>query len=118
MGKLTTHVLDQSRGRPATDVSMRLFRIEPSHPPKAIVQATTNQDGRVDAPLLSGPDMKEGSYQLEFDAGNYFASVGTVLASGTFLDTVVIRFRIDNREEHYHVPLLLSPYGYATYRGS
>jgi len=118
MGKLTTHVLDQSRGKPAAGVNVRLLRIDPEMPPIAIAQATTNQDGRLDSPILSGSDFNGGIYQLEFDAGAYFGAVGTALASGSFLETVVIRFRIDANEEHYHVPLLLSPYGYATYRGS
>lgn len=117
MGRLTTHILDQSRGRPAAGVAVRLHRID-GETVGLVAQATTNDDGRLDQPILSGPDMEAGLYQLEFDAGAYFETLGTALASGKFLETVVIRFRIDNEEEHYHVPLLLSPYGYATYRGS
>ena len=118
MGRLTTHVLDQGHGRPAAGVAVRLCRIDPDERRTAVADATTNGDGRLDQPILSGSDMRAGVYQLEFDAGDYFAATGTPLASGSFLETVVIRFRIDAEEEHYHVPLLLSPYGYATYRGS
>lgn len=117
MGRLTTHILDQSRGRPAAGVTVRLYRMD-GETQALVARATTNDDGRLDQPILLGPEMRPGPYQFEFDAGAYFATIGTALASGTFLETVVIRFRIDNEEEHYHVPLLLSPYGYATYRGS
>ena len=116
MGRLTTHILDQGRGRPAAGVAVRLYSMD-GETPALVARATTNDDGRLDQPILSGSEMRPGVYQLEFDAGAYFETLGTALASGTFLETVVIRFQIDNEEEHYHVPLLLSPYGYATYRG-
>ena len=118
MGKLTTHVLDQSKGRPAAGLAIRLCRIAADGAPEPLAAATTNDDGRLDQPILAGGSFQEGSYQLEFEAGAYFKANGTALACGSFLDTVVIRFHVADAEDHYHVPLLLSPYGYATYRGS
>ncbi|MEM0906628.1 MAG: hydroxyisourate hydrolase [Pseudomonadota bacterium] len=113
-GKLTTHVLDTAHGMPASGLAVMLC--DPSG--TEIVRATTNSDGRLDAPLLAGEAFKEGRYVLEFEAGDYFRRMGVTLPEPAFLDTVVIAFGIADAGAHYHVPLLLSPYGYSTYRGS
>jgi len=109
-GRLTTHVLDTASGRPAAGVSITLARC--SDPARELASAVTNADGRCDAPLLEGADFTAGDYQLAFAAGDYFG------AGADFLGTVVIRFHVSDPDQHYHVPLLLSPYGYTTYRGS
>lgn len=114
MGKLTTHVLDTAHGCPAAGMAIRLFDSSNN----LLVEATTNSDGRVDRPLLEGESMKSGQYRLEFSAGAYFKGRGVQLAAVPFLDVVPIGFGIDNAEAHYHVPLLVSPYAYSTYRGS
>ena len=116
MGKLTTHVLDTARGSPAAGMALRLYRVGASR--KELVSAATNHDGRCDAPLLEGDAMQAGTYELEFEAGGYFSALGVDLPDPPFLDRVVIRFGIADTGSHYHVPLLVSPYGYSTYRGS
>lgn len=113
MGQLTTHVLDTARGRPAAGMRIELVRIGEGSQP--VATAVTNADGRVDSPLLSGEAFASGTYELRFHAGEYLKSHGIAAA---FLDVVPIRFAIDAGEAHYHVPLLLSPFGYTTYRGS
>lgn len=113
MGKLTTHVLDTAHGTPAKGMTLRLYRGK-----KLIVKAKTNADGRCDAPLLSGKDFKTGAYRLEFDVAAYFKAMGVKLPKVPFLGTVSIDFGITDSKAHYHVPLLVSPYGYSTYRGS
>lgn len=110
MGKLTTHVLDTARGRPGAGISLELFLLEAGDW-KRLKSATTNADGRTDAPLLEGAALRSGTYQLVFRVGAYFAGEG-------FLDEVPIRFRIGDAAAHYHVPLLCSPWSYTTYRGS
>lgn len=114
-GRLTTHVLDTARGRPAAGVKIVLYRVAGnSH--RKIAESVTNADGRTDAPLLSGKGFSEGHYELVFGAGDYLRSQG---AEGIlFLDEIPIRFGVPDAGAHYHVPLLLSPFGYATYRGS
>lgn len=117
MAQLSTHILDTSRGLPASGVRIDLYLIEQdqrSH----LKTATTNSDGRTDAPLLSGDSIPAGIYELVFQAGDYFRSSGVTLNSPPFLDEVVIRFGIADASGKYHVPLLLSPFGYSTYRGS
>ena len=114
MGRLTTHVLDTVRGRPAANLALRLYREGEAAP---LVDTRTNADGRCDAPLLQGDALRSGRYRLEFEAGAYFDAVGVDLPEPKFLDTVVIAFGIAD-DAHYHVPLLLSPFGYSTYRGS
>jgi 5-hydroxyisourate hydrolase len=109
---LTTHVLDTSKESPAAGVTVTLQSLKDSGETKTITQAVTNDDGRVDEPLLGPDEMESGTYQLLFDVGEYYGE-GT-----SFLNTVPVRFIIDDVEEHYHVPLLLSPGGYTTYRGS
>ena len=113
MGKLTTHVLDTAHGRPAAGMALRLYRNG-----KLVVKAKTNADGRCVAPLLSGAALKAGKYRLEFEAGKYFRGRRVKLPKTPFLDVVVIDFGIADAGAHYHVPLLVSPYGYSTYRGS
>ena len=116
MGRLTTHVLDMASGRPAAGVGIALYRADAGT--EVIVTAETNRDGRCDKPLLEGAAFTAGRYQLVFRAGDYFAKSGLAVTDPPFLDEVVIRFGVAAPDEHYHVPLLLSPYGYSTYRGS
>lgn len=116
-GHLTTHVLDTSRGVPAAGLAIVLQR-QSSGKYIDLAKVKTNSDGRVDAPLLDGDSMEAGRYRLTFSAGDYFRELGVELPEYTFLDDVVIDFGISDADQHYHVPLLLSPYGYSTYRGS
>ncbi len=116
-GRLTTHVLDTARGRPAADLTIELARIEKTSE-SIIKQGRTNGDGRLDQPLLAGAEMTVGLWRLCFAAGEYFLASGQTLTAPAFLDIVPIRFAIDNPEQHYHVPLLLTPWSYSTYRGS
>jgi 5-hydroxyisourate hydrolase len=114
MGHLTTHVLDTSTGRPAEGIRVELFGLSESR--QLVRKDITNADGRIDTPMLDGGDMVGGEYELVFYAGDYFANI--IDDSNIFLNEVVIRFVISEPDSHYHVPLLLSPYGYTTYRGS
>jgi len=116
MGRLTTHVLDTANGRPGAAMRIELFAVAPER--RLLVSAETNADGRCEAPLLEGSDFKSGTYELIFGAGGYFRSIGTELADPPFVDDVVIRFGIADADAHYHVPLLVSPWSYSTYRGS
>jgi len=121
MGKLTTHVLDTSSGKPGSNLRIALYRLnsKTSDAPRHHVASTiTNRDGRADGPLLEGTDFKAGIYELIFQAGDYFRDQGVTLSDPAFLDEVIIRFGISSADDHYHVPLLISPYGYSTYRGS
>jgi len=108
MSTLTTHVLDTSRGRPAADMTIEVWTLDPSRMLKTV---RTNKDGRVDAPLLSGDEMVAGNYKLVFLVGDYFGE-------RHFLDRVPVRFTISDAKAKYHVPLLVSPWAYSTYRGS
>ena len=116
MGRLTTHVLDTAQGRPAAGVGITLYRLGPER--ELIAQASTNADGRVDAPLLADDEFGAGVYELVFAAGDYFGAAGIDLPNPPFVDDVVIRFGIADAAAHYHVPLLLAGYSYSTYRGS
>lgn len=115
MGRLTTHVLDIAAGRPAAGLRIELFRIGESAPLCAV---ETNQDGRIDRPLLEGAEFVAGEYELRFHAGPYLRRTAGPGGGPPFLDVVPVRFGVQAPSEHYHVPLLLSPYGYSTYRGS
>ena len=115
MGRLTTHILDTAHGGPAAGVAVRLFAVDASRAELAAV--TTNADGRSPGPLLDGASMTTGTYELEFDIGDYFRGRGVAVAEPAFLGTVVIRFSMRG-DEDYHVPLLVSPWSYSTYRGS
>lgn len=114
LGKLTTHVLDTAHGIPAAGVSVLLLDAEG----RALAETITNADGRCDAPLLEGEAMRVGLFTLVFGVGAYFRGKGAALADPPFLDRVPIAFAISDANAHYHVPLLVSPYGYSTYRGS
>ncbi len=116
MGRLTTHVLDTVSGRPATGVSIELWRLDGT--PEPMTTVTTNEDGRVDAPILEGPAFETGIYELRFHAGDYLRSKGYDLPEPAFLDVIPIRFGLSEADSHYHVPLLVSPFSYSTYRGS
>ena len=116
-GRLTTHVLDTARGRPAGNLRLELFRLEDGER-RRLVCVHTNEDGRCNAPLLSGPDLRRGRYEITFHVGDYLRSQGLDGAEPLFLDEVPIRFGINDEAQHYHVPLLLSPFGFTTYRGS
>jgi 5-hydroxyisourate hydrolase len=112
--KLTTHVLDTAHGRPAAGMALRLRRLDDE---VELLTAVTNDDGRVDGPLLEGPHIKPATYELIFSVGDYFRGLGVNLSVPAFLDEVPIRFGIAD-QSHYHVPLLVSPYSFSTYRGS
>jgi 5-hydroxyisourate hydrolase len=115
MGRLTTHVLDTASGRPAAGLTIELYRLGTTA--ERVAVAETNADGRVDRPLLEGESLSAGVYELRFHAGAYLRKM-TKLPDPAFIDVVPVRFGIASADEHYHVPLLLSPYGYSTYRGS
>jgi hydroxyisourate hydrolase len=115
-GKLSTHVLDLQSGRPAAGLRVQLRRVSPGPAPLKSVQ--TNADGRTDAPLLGPAEMAEGVYEIEFHVGEYFAARGTALPRVPFIDVVPVRFGIADPAASYHVPLLVTPWAYNTYRGS
>lgn len=116
MSGLTTHVLDTTSGKPGNDIFYRLFRLDRGR--LELLSGRTNDDGRCDAPLLDEESMQVGQYELVFSVGDYFRKLGAELTDPPFLDQVVIRFGIADTKQHYHVPLLVSPHGYSTYRGS
>jgi 5-hydroxyisourate hydrolase len=117
MARLSTHVLDTAHGKPAASLEVALFRWREGarHP---VTSAVTNSDGRTAEPLLAGDTIETGEYELVFAVAAYFRAIGVALPSPPFLDQVVIRFGIADERGHYHVPLLVSPYSYSTYRGS
>lgn len=115
-GRLTTHVLDTASGKPAAGLSISLFSLE-GEARTLLKTVTTNADGRCDEPLMQGEAFRIGEYELVFAAGDYLRASGTALPEPAFIDRVPIRFGMAE-QAHYHVPLLLSPYGYSTYRGS
>ena len=117
MGKLTTHVLDLAAGTPAAGVRIELHDLS-VNPPRLLAQAQTNEDGRCANPLLQGSSLHTGHYSLTFHVAEYFRSAGAKLPAPPFIDEVVIRFGVASPEEHYHIPLLVSPWSYSTYRGS
>ena len=115
-GRLTTHVLDTANGVPAAGVTVSLFRLDPER--SLLTEAVTNSDGRLDQPILAGENFSAGVYELVFGAGEYFRASNAVLPDPAFVDQVVLRFGIADSTSHYHVPLLVSPWSYSTYRGS
>ncbi|MFW2589357.1 hydroxyisourate hydrolase [Sagittula sp. SSi028] len=116
-GYLTTHVLDTARGCPAEGIEIKLYRLT-GETREEIAQTVTNADGRTDAPILPADAFATGTYELVFFAGDYLRSSGQAEGEILFLDQVPIRFGMSDPQAHYHVPLLLSPYGMSTYRGS
>jgi 5-hydroxyisourate hydrolase len=116
MSGLTTHVLDTASGQPAAGMDYRLFRLDRGR--LELLNGRTNADGRCDGPLLDEEALQVGRYELVFHVAEYFRKQGMELPDPPFLDQVVIRFGIADTGQHYHVPLLVSPYGYSTYRGS
>lgn len=117
MGRLSTHVLDTALGRPARGVRIALYRLE-GEARVRLMEVETNADGRTDAPLLTGEALEAGSYELVFHAGDYLRATGQAGAGVLFLDQIPIRFGVPDAAQHYHVPLLISPFAYSTYRGS
>lgn len=115
MTRLTTHVLDTANGTPAKAMAVRLSRLDNGQK-SLLLETVTNDDGRCDSPLLEGRGMIAGTYELEFEVGAYFGDAND--NDIRFLDCVVLRFGISDPSSHYHVPLLVSPYSYSTYRGS
>lgn len=116
-GYLTTHILDTAKGCPAEGIKIALYRVSGnSH--RKITETVTNNDGRTDSPILPQDAFKTGTYELVFFAGEYLRATGQSQDDPLFLDQIPIRFGMADPEAHYHVPLLLSPFGYSTYRGS
>ncbi|MCL4124370.1 UNVERIFIED_CONTAM: hypothetical protein GTU68_024364 [Idotea baltica] len=116
-GYLTTHVLDTASGAPAAGLEIRLYRIN-GDKAELITTMKTNDDGRTDSPILPAGDFQTGIYRLDFLAGPYLRGQDANLIEPLFLDTIPIQFGMNDSDAHYHVPLLLSPFGYSTYRGS
>jgi 5-hydroxyisourate hydrolase len=117
MGKLSTHILDLAHGKPGAGIKLELYRIEAGQR-QLIRQETSNGDGRTGTPLLEGEQMATGQYELVFAAGDYFAALGVELPEPRFIDRVTLAFGIADVNQNYHVPLLVSPWAYSTYRGS
>lgn len=116
-GYLTTHVLDTGQGIPAAGLAITLYRVDGENR-EQLAHMTTNADGRTDSPILPKESFGVGTYELVFEAGAYLDASGTPAEDPRFLDQIPIRFGISDPQSHYHVPLLLSPFGYSTYRGS
>ena len=117
MGKLSTHVLDVTQGKPGAGVAIELYAVD-GQGRALLCEAVTNRDGRCDAPLLQGDAMRAGQYELVFAVGDYFAAQGVGLPEPRFLDRVIVAFGIADPAQNYHVPLVVSPWSYSTYRGS
>lgn len=117
MGKLSTHILDIAHGRPGAGVEIELYAVDGTQK-KLLCKAVSNHDGRCDAPLLQGEEMRAGRYELVFAAGDYFARQGVAMPEPRFIDRVSIAFGIADPAQNYHVPLVVSPWAYSTYRGS
>ncbi|MTH63824.1 hydroxyisourate hydrolase [Paracoccus shanxieyensis] len=114
-GYLTTHVLDTANGAPAQGMKIDLYRLDPDR--RLIAQTTTNHDGRTDSHILPADQFQPGEYELVFHVGDWLDAQGHQAGKPRFLDTIPLRFGM-SEQDHYHVPLLISPYGYSTYRGS
>jgi 5-hydroxyisourate hydrolase len=117
MARISTHVLDISRGVPAQGIAVELHLVKGAER-RLIAAVITNADGRTDAPLTSGDSLETGIYELTFHAADYFHRIGVAVTDPPFLGVVIIRVGIADSVGNYHVPLLLSPYGYSTYRGT
>src|SRR6266705_3595025 len=117
-GRLSTHVLDTHSGRPAAGIAVELIELSELGASRVVTRAITNADGRTDAPLIGGAPVPIGRYELCFSVGNYFAARGVPLSDPPFLDQIPLRFSVFEPESHLHVPLLVSPWSYSTYRGS
>lgn len=117
MGRLTTHVLDTGLGLPGAGIKVSLFRVN-GNDRQYLHSAVTNQNGRCDVPLLEGAAFTSGVYELHFSLAEYFALSGQTLPSPPFVGEVILRVGIADSSQHYHVPLLASPWSYSTYRGS
>ena len=117
-GKLTTHILDTAQGKPAAGVTVELWQISLAQNATLIETRVTNADGRTDQPLLADDKMTKGTYELRFAMGGYFSEQSANLPDPLFLNIVPIRFSIAEVDEHYHIPLLCSPWSYSTYKGS
>jgi 5-hydroxyisourate hydrolase len=119
MGKLSTHVLDTTQGKPGARVRLELYFIDRDTGTRTLLRTdTTNADGRCDAPLLQGDDLRIGQYELVFAAGDYFAAQGVALPNPPFIDRVTVAFGVADAAQNYHVPLVVTPWSYSTYRGS
>lgn len=116
-GRLSTHVLDTAHGRPAAGVKIDLYYLA-GESRQHLAGFVTNEDGRTDAPLLAAEDMVSGVFELVFHVGEYFRGLGVSTSEPAFLERVPVRFGVADADAGYHVPLLVSPYGYSTYRGS
>jgi 5-hydroxyisourate hydrolase len=117
-GRLTTHVLDTAHGQPAAGLTIELWRLNPDGDRRRLAVTRTNADGRPHAPLLADAALEPGLYELVFAVGDYFAAQGAAVSDPPFLDRVPVRFAVADPTAHYHVPLLISPWAYSTYRGS
>jgi 5-hydroxyisourate hydrolase len=117
MGKLSTHVLDTAQGKPGAGVKVELYAVDGGRR-TLLKQEATNTDGRCNAPLLEGDALQVGQYELVFAAGDYFAAQGVALPSPRFIDRVTIAFGVADPNQNYHVPLVVTPWSYSTYRGS
>lgn len=117
MSRLTTHVLDTAHGKPGQGIKIDLYKIV-DQSRNLLSTIITNQDGRCDAPLLQGSAFQAGIYELDFHIGSYFRGLGIELPNPNFLDVVTLRFGVADPSQHYHVPLVASPWSYSTYRGS
>lgn len=117
MASLTTHILDTANGAPAADVTIQIVKISGK---KRVILRTlkTNSDGRTDSPVLTGDQLIPGVYEMVFNIGDYFRGRATNPDPSIFLDSIPVRFAITSEDDHYHVPLLVTPWGYSTYRGS
>jgi 5-hydroxyisourate hydrolase len=118
MGRLSTHVLDTANGKPAAGMQIELYRLDAAGVRKLLKTVTTNHDGRTDTPLLIDAAFEVGIYELVFHVSAYFRALGATMSEPPFLTAVPLRFSIAEPDGHYHVPLLVSPWSYSTYRGS
>ena len=117
MGKLSTHILDLAHGKPGAGINIEFYQVN-GHERRLVKQVLSNQDGRTNEPLLEGEALVPGCYELVFLAGDYFAALGVEMSNPRFIDRVTLAFGVADASQNYHVPLLVSPWAYSTYRGS